>query len=126
MLLMNIFGAAALLLAATGIYGLMAYSVQQRSQEIGIRMALGAATGDVRNMIISQGMRLALTGTAIGIVLALGLARFMAGFLFGVKALDPIVFISVPILLSAAALFAVGLPALRASRIDPIDFLRHE
>jgi len=126
MLLMSIFGASALLLAATGIYGLMAYSVQQRTQEIGIRMALGAATGEVRNMMISQGMRLALTGTAIGIALAFGLARFIAGFLFGVKAWDPIVFLAVPALLSAAALFAIWLPALRASRIDPIDALRHE
>ena len=126
MLLMSIFGASALLLAATGIYGLMAYSVQQRTQEIGIRMALGAATGEVRNMMISQGMRLALTGTAIGIALAFGLARFIAGFLFGVKAWDPIVFLAVPALLSAVALFAIWLPALRASRIDPIDALRHE
>ena len=113
-------------LAATGIYGLMAYSVQQRTQEIGIRMALGAATGDVRNMMISQGMRLALMGAAIGIVVAFGLARFVASFLFGVKTWDPIVFIAVPILLSAVALFAVWLPARRASRIDPIDALRHE
>ncbi len=126
MLLMSIFGGSALLLAATGIYGLMAYSVQQRTQEIGIRMALGAATGEVRNMMISQGMRLALVGAAIGIVLAFGLARFIASFLFGVKTWDPIVFIAVPILLSAVALFAVWLPALRASRIDPIDALRHE
>ena len=89
-------------------------------------MALGAATGEVRNMMISQGMRLALTGTAIGIALAFGLARFIAGFLFGVKAWDPIVFLAVPALLSAVALFAIWLPALRASRIDPIDALRHE
>lgn len=126
MLLMSIFGGSALLLAATGIYGLMAYSVQQRMQEIGIRIALGAATGDVRNMVISQGMRLALIGAGIGIALAFGLARFIASFLFGVKAWDPIVFITVPILLSTVALFAVWLPALRASRIDPIDALRHE
>jgi predicted permease len=126
MLLMSIFGGSALLLAATGIYGLMAYSVQQRMQEIGIRIALGAATGDVRNMVISQGMRLALIGAGIGIVLAFGLARFIAGFLFGVKAWDPIVFIAVPILLSTVALCAVWLPALRASRIDPMDALRHE
>lgn len=126
MLLMSIFGGSALLLAATGIYGLMAYSVQQRVQEIGIRIALGAATGDVRNMVISQGMRLALIGAGIGIVLAFGLSRFIASFLFGVKAWDPIVFITVPILLSTVALFAVWLPALRASRIDPIDALRHE
>jgi predicted permease len=126
MLLMSIFGGSALLLAATGIYGLMAYSVQQRTQEIGIRMALGAGRGEVRNMMISQGMRLSLVGTAIGIMLAFGLTRFIASFLVGGKAWDPIVFIAVPILLSAVALFAVWLPALRASRIDPLDALRHE
>jgi ABC-type antimicrobial peptide transport system permease subunit len=77
-------------------------------------------------MMISHGMRLAFTGAAIGMVLAFGLTRFIASFLFGVKAWDPMVFIVVPILLSAVALFAVCLPALRASRIDPIDALRHE
>jgi ABC-type antimicrobial peptide transport system permease subunit len=126
MLLLSIFGGSALLLAATGIYGLMAYSVQQRTQEIGIRMALGADRADVRNMMISQGMRLAVLGAIIGIVLAFGLARFIASFLFAVKAWDPIVFIAVPILLSSVALFAACVPALRASRIDPIDALRHE
>jgi len=126
MLLLSIFGGSALLLSATGIYGLMAYSVQQRTQEIGIRMALGAGRADVRNMMISQGMRLALMGAIIGIVLALGLARFISSFLFGVKTWDPIVFVAVPILLSAVALFAVWLPALRVSRIDPLEALRHE
>jgi putative ABC transport system permease protein len=126
MLLMSVFGGAALLLGATGIYGLMAYSVQQRTQEMGIRMALGAARADVRNMVISHGMRLAFIGMAIGIALAFGLARFIASFLFGVKAWDPIVFIAVPILLGSVALVAVCVPARRASRIDPLDALRHE
>jgi putative ABC transport system permease protein len=126
MLLMSIFGGSALLLAATGIYGLMAYSVQQRTQEIGIRMALGAGRTDVRNMMISYGMRLAFIGTAIGMVLAFGLARFIASFLFAVKAWDPLVFVAVPVLLSSVALFAVCVPAFRASRIDPLDALRHE
>ena len=126
MLLLSIFGGSALLLAATGIYGLMAYSVQQRTQEIGIRMALGAGRADVRKMMISQGMRLAVIGAIIGIVLAFGLARFIASFLFAVKAWDPIVFITVPILLSTVALFAVCVPALRASRIDLLEALRHE
>jgi len=89
-------------------------------------MALGAGRADVRNMMISQGMRLALMGAIIGIVLALGLARFISSFLFGVKTWDPIVFVAVPILLSAVALFAVWLPALRVSRIDPLEALRHE
>jgi putative ABC transport system permease protein len=124
MLLMSIFGGAALLLAAIGIYGLMSYSVRQRTQEIGIRLALGAQSGALRNMVVGQGMRLAVTGIAIGIAAAAGLTRFLAGFLFGVKAWDPVVFILVPVLLCAVALLAVWVPALRASRIDPIEALR--
>ena len=101
MLLMTIFGGSALLLAAIGIYGLMAYSVEQRTQEIGIRLALGAESGDIRKMIVYQGMRLAVVGVLIGIASAFGLTRFIASFLFGVKAWDPVVFISIPILLTA-------------------------
>ena len=97
MLLMTVFGASALLLAAIGIYGLMAYSVQQRTQEIGIRMALGALAGDVRNMVVFQGMRLALVGVVIGIAAAFGLARVIASFLFGVQAHDPGMFVSIPV-----------------------------
>jgi putative ABC transport system permease protein len=116
----------ALLLAAIGIYGLMAYSVRQRSQELGIRMALGAETSHVRNMIILQGMRLALAGVAIGVVAALGLMRLLGSFLFGVSAWDPLVFTTVPVLLSVVAFFAVWLPAMRATRVDPINALRSE
>jgi predicted permease len=126
MLLMSIFGGSALLLAAIGIYGLMAYSVQQRAHEMGIRLALGAKSSDVRNMVVLQGMRLAFTGVAIGVAAAFGLTRFITSFLFGVKALDPLVLILVPILLSSVALLAVWLPALRASRVDPIRALRYE
>ncbi len=126
MLLMTVFGSAALLLAAIGIYGLMAYSVQQRTQEIGIRLALGAEHGQVRNMVVFQGMRLALTGVVIGMAAALGLTRVIASFLFGVKAKDPLVFIAVPVLLSLVALLAVWLPARRATRIDPVKALRYE
>jgi putative ABC transport system permease protein len=126
MLLLSIFGGSALVLAAIGIYGLMAYSVQQRTKEIGIRMALGAKSSDVRNMVLLQGMRLILVGVAIGIPTALSLTRFIASFLFGVKAQDPVVFGSVPIFLSAVAIFAVWLPARRASRMNPIEALRHE
>ena len=126
MLLLTIFGASALLLAAIGIYGLMAYSVEQRTQEIGIRLALGAETGAVRNMVVVQGMRLALIGVVVGLAAAFGLTRLLSTFLFGVKALDPLVFISVPILLSLVALFAVWLPAQRATRIDPLEALRYE
>jgi predicted permease len=126
MLLMTVFGIAALLLAAIGIYGLMAYAVTQRTQEIGIRLALGAESGDVRNMVVRQGMLLALIGVAVGVGAAFGLSRLIASLLFGVKAWDPAVFVAVPLVLSIVALVAVWLPAMRASRIDPIVALRYE
>jgi putative ABC transport system permease protein len=125
-LLMSIFGCTALLLAAIGVYGLMAYSVAQRTQEIGIRMALGAESSNVRNMVIAQGMRLAVLGIAIGIASSFGLTRLLADFLFGVKPWDPLVFILVPAILGAVALLAVWIPARRATRIDPITALRCE
>ncbi len=126
MWLMTIFGGTALLLAAIGIYGLMAYSVQQRTQEIGIRLALGAEAGDVRNMVVLQGMRLSLVGVLVGIAAAFGLSRLIASFLFRVKANDPLVFIAIPILLSAVAFLAVWLPAGRATAVNPVDALRYE
>jgi putative ABC transport system permease protein len=126
MLLMTVFGGAALFLAAIGIYGLMAYTVQQRTQEIGIRLALGAGTGNVRRMVVFQGMRLALLGVAIGIGGSLGLTRLIATFLFGVKAKDPMVFTSVAVLLALVSLLAVWVPARRATRIDPVIALRYE
>ena len=126
MLLMTVFGCSALLLAAIGIYGLMAYSVEQRTQEIGIRLALGAGTGDVRKMVVLQGMRMAMVGVAVGLASAFGLTRFIASFLFGVEAWDPIVFTAVPVLLAAVALLAVWLPARRASRVSPMNALRYE
>jgi predicted lysophospholipase L1 biosynthesis ABC-type transport system permease subunit len=126
MWLLTAFGCSALLLAGLGIYGLMAWSVQQRTHEIGVRLAVGAGTGRVRNMVIVQGMRLALSGVAIGSIAAAGLTRFLGGFLFGVKPGDPVVFVAVPVVLSAVAFFAVFLPARRASRIDPVEALRHE
>jgi putative ABC transport system permease protein len=126
MLLLTIFGASALLMAAIGIYGLMAYSVQQRTQEMGIRMALGAQASHIRNMVIRQGMVLALIGVAIGIAGAFGLTRFLASFLFDVKAWDPLAFIVTPLLLTAVALLAVWVPAQRAVRVDPMTALRFE
>ena len=126
MLVLTIFGCAALLLAAIGIYGLMAYSVVQRTQEIGIRLALGAGAGSVRNMVVFQGLRLALIGVAVGLAAAFGLTRIISSMLFGVKAWDPLVLSTVPIVLIGVALVAVWLPALRASRVDPIHALRYE
>jgi putative ABC transport system permease protein len=126
MWLMTVFGASALLLAAIGIYGLMAYSVEQRTQEIGIRLALGAQTATVKNMVVWQGMRLALVGVVLGLAAAFGLARLIATFLYGVTATDPLVFVGVPILLTIVAFIAVWLPARRASHVDPIVALRVE
>jgi putative ABC transport system permease protein len=124
MALMLIFGGAALLLAAIGIYGLMAFAVEQRRQEIGIRVALGAEASDVRRMVVWQGMRLALAGIAVGIAAAFGLTRMMASLLYGIPTRDPLVFAAVPLVLSLVALLGVWLPARRASRIDPVQALR--
>ena len=126
MLLLTIFGGSALILAAIGIYGLMAYSVQQRTQEIGIRMAMGADRARITKMVVWQGMRLTLVGVVIGVGAAFGLTKLVASLLFGVKQWDPIVFVSVPLVLSAVALFAVWLPALRASKLNPMEALRTE
>jgi len=126
MWLMSVFGASALLLAAIGIYGLMAYTVEQRTPEIGIRLALGAEGSRVKNMVVMQGMRLALVGVVVGVGASFGLTRFLASFLFGVAKWDPLVFVSVPLLLSTVALLAVWWPARRASRVDPVNALRAE
>ena len=126
MLLLTIFGAVALLLAAIGIYGLMAYSVAQRTQEMGIRMALGAERSAIRGLVVWDGMRLALTGVMLGLAASFGLNHFVARFLFGIRPLDPLVFVSVPIVLSAVALVAVWIPATRASSVDPVCVLKSE
>ncbi len=126
MWLMTVFGFTALLLAAIGIYGLMAYSVQQRTQEIGIRLALGARLEQVRNMVVRQGMLLAGVGVAIGLAAAYGLAQSIASFLFGVEAHDALTFASVPLLLCLVALAAIWIPARRASRVEPLKALRYE
>ncbi|HLY41648.1 MAG TPA: ABC transporter permease [Terracidiphilus sp.] len=126
MTLLSIFGGVALVLAAIGIYGLMAYSVEQRRQEMGVRMALGADRSVIRKMVVWHGMRLALAGVVLGIGASFGLTRFLAKFLFGVKSWDPMVFAAVPVILSVVALLAVWLPATRASKLNPMQALRVE
>ncbi|MGZ8868825.1 MAG: FtsX-like permease family protein, partial [Thermoanaerobaculia bacterium] len=126
MWVMTVFGGCALLLAAIGIYGLMAYSVEQRTQEIGIRLALGAPASQVRRMVVTQGMILAGVGVVIGLGAAFGLAQLITSFLFGVTSRDPMVFAGVPLLLTAVAFLAVWVPARRASSVDPLIALRSE
>jgi putative ABC transport system permease protein len=125
-LLLSLFAALALLLASIGIYGVMAYSVAQRTNEIGIRMALGARPGQVLQLVLSQGMRMAVAGAAGGILFALLLGRFVSGLLFGVSARDPWTFAGVTLLLTIVALAACAIPAWRAMRVDPMTALRHE
>jgi putative ABC transport system permease protein len=124
-LLLAIFGISALVLAAIGMYGLMAYSVEQRTHEIGIRMALGAGMEDVRRMIMMQGVKLALVGAVLGVAGAYWLTRFLASFLFGVQSRDPVVFVAVPLFLGLVALIATWVPATRATQVAPIEALRH-
>ena len=126
MLLLTVFGAVALVLAAIGIYGLMAYTVAQRNQELGIRMALGADRPAIRRLVVWSGMKLAIVGMAVGVIAAFGLTRLMASFLFDVHPWDPVAFVTAPLILAVVALVAVWLPGLRASRIDPVQALRTE
>ena len=118
------FAVFALLMAAIGLYGVMAYSVSQRRQEIGLRMALGAEVGAVRWMVISQGARLLAVGTVIGLVAAFAASRLLGNLVFGISASDPLTFVGVPLVLAAVALAANMIPALRATRVDPADALR--
>jgi predicted permease len=126
MWLMTLFGGCALLLSAIGVYGLMAYSVQQRTAEIGIRMALGADENSVRNMVLRQGMIPAISGIALGLVSSLWFGRVLSGFLFGVAPRDPTIFTTVTLLLAGVAFIAAWLPAQRATRLNPIMALRQE
>jgi predicted permease len=126
MLLLGIFAALALILAAVGIYGLMAYAVDQRTHEIGIRIAVGALQADVLKLVVGDGAKLALFGIAIGIVAALGLTRLMTSLVFDVKPADPMTFAGVAILLALVALAACYIPARRAARVDPMVALRYQ
>jgi predicted permease len=125
-MLLASFAGLALVLAAVGIYGVMAYSVAQRTQEIGIRMALGAKQSDIIGSIIGQGLGLAFAGSLIGLAAALGLTRFLSTQLYGVKPNDGFTFAIAPLILVAVAFFATYLPARRAAQVDPIVALRYE
>jgi ABC-type antimicrobial peptide transport system permease subunit len=126
MILLAVFAAVALMLASVGIYGVVSYIVGQRTQEIGIRIALGARPVQVMRWIMSEGARMALVGVAFGLAAALALTRLMASLLYGVSTTDPLTFAGVAILLMGVALAACYIPAWRAMRVDPIVALRHD
>jgi ABC-type antimicrobial peptide transport system permease subunit len=126
MILLSAFAGIALLLGGIGVYGLMAYVVQHRTQEIGVRIALGARPFDVRLMVVFEGMRLALAGVALGIAGALAVTPLMRTMLFGVEPRDPAIIVSTAAVLTGAALLATSLPAWRATRVDPVTALRWE
>lgn len=125
-ILVGLFAAAALLLAALGVYGVMAYAVAQRRREIGVRLALGAAPSGVQRLVLGRGVRLAVAGLAIGLVAALALARIIESLLFGVTPFDPATLVVVPLVLGAVALLASWVPARRAMRLDPVSALRED
>ncbi len=119
-------GAAGLFLSAIGLYGVLAFAVNRRTHEIGIRMALGARPGDVLKLVLRQGMGLALAGTALGLIMAAALTRLLASWLYGIPPRDPATYLLGTLLLLGVAVLACYLPARRATRVDPLVALRHE
>ena len=124
MMLLGVFASLALVLAAVGIYGVLSYSVAQRTHEIGIRMALGAQRSDVLKLTVAQGLRLVFAGLGIGLAVAFALTRVMSSLLFGVSATDPTTFVTISLVLIGVALLASHVPALRATKIEPMAALR--
>jgi len=125
-LLLGTFAALALLIAALGIYGILSYSVNQRTREIGVRMALGAQRGRVLSLVVGEGVRLAILGIAIGLLASIAVGRLLSNLVYGVSVHEPRIFVGVSLLLTAIAAAACAIPAHRASRIEPITALRHE
>ena len=126
MVLAGAFAGLAMLLAAIGLYGVLSFSVAQRTREMGVRMALGAAHREILWLVLKQGMMLALTGLVVGIIATFGITRFLSSMLFGITPNDPATFLMVSVLLTLVATLACIIPAQRAAKVDPMEALRYE